>query len=122
MRVVDKIGDDIYRDAQLTKRGDVIVVCPDGWAWGAEELSSPDWRIVRVPGLGMIEAEAMLAPETESSLIAEPSPLLRRRMFELNLDAVPTGPRDLVLDVLAFRALKKRKPAPLVDGVIGPLR
>lgn len=52
LRVVDKINlDDPIKNNQCTKRGDVIVVVPDGHNWGKEELSNPDWRIIKAPNL-----------------------------------------------------------------------
>lgn len=48
--VEDKTNDDKELNAQAYKRGDVVVVCPDGWPWGREELKDPRFRIVKVPG------------------------------------------------------------------------
>lgn len=30
---------------------DIIVVCDDGWAWSEAELTNPDWRVLKVPGV-----------------------------------------------------------------------
>lgn len=38
-------------DWVATKRGDIIVVMPDGHLWGTAELSNPEWRIIRLPGV-----------------------------------------------------------------------
>ena len=42
MRVVDKgVAED------CSKAGDVISICPDGWAWSPAELTNPDqWAFV----------------------------------------------------------------------------
>lgn len=64
VRVVDKAHpDDPVKHHQLTKAGDVIHYWPDGHDWGHEELTNPDWRVVRVPGLTEAEAEALVAAE-----------------------------------------------------------
>ena len=49
VRIADKSSDDPHKNAQLTKRGDVIVIQPDGWNWSAAERTDP-WVIVKVPG------------------------------------------------------------------------
>lgn len=52
LRVVDKINaGDPAADLLCTKAGDVIVIKPDGWSWGAAELTNPEWRIVKLPGI-----------------------------------------------------------------------
>lgn len=51
LRVVDKTNEDKALDALCSKRGDVIVVKPDGWPWGTEELKSDVWRVVKLPGV-----------------------------------------------------------------------
>lgn len=55
-RIVDKgPGDD------CSKRGDIISVQPDGWAWSNEELTNPDWRIIAVDSLLNTDRDSMLA-------------------------------------------------------------
>lgn len=74
-------------DARLTKRGDVIVVVPDGHNWGKEELTNPDWRIVKVPAVTVEEAAPCLEPEDE---FGSPSwtPMSQRRKTMINADHV----------------------------------
>lgn len=86
IRVVDKVGTDVFKDAALTKRGDVIVVRPDGWNWGIQELANPEWRIVSIPDMPMVEAEAMLAMEPGDRSVPN---VLQARMFKFDLDALP---------------------------------
>jgi hypothetical protein len=134
VRVRSKSSDDPVLDCKLTKRGDVIVARPDGWAWGAQELANPDWRIIRLPAVPLDEAEAMLAPEPETDP-QNPSRMLQRRAFRLDLDSLPQPVRDWLADdsrqqpALAagvtadqFRALKRRKPAVPDPAVIGESR
>lgn len=120
VRVVDKVSADPYLDAALTKRGDVIAVQPDGWVWGLEEQRSPEWRILRVPGVSVAAAASLLTPEPETDP-QNPSRMLQRRMFRLDLDAPeltgllasrkgkPAHRADLSIDDLL--ALRIRKPA-----------
>lgn len=79
IRVTDKgVDPDAYKDAMISKRGDVIVIVPDGHPWSAAELSAPFWRIVKIPGL----------PESELAyLSSQPANMKRRRGFGLNLDS-----------------------------------
>ena len=43
------------------KRGDPIVVRPDGWPWGSSERP-PMFFILRVPGVTVAEVEAFVQP------------------------------------------------------------
>lgn len=117
VRVVDKIGDDIFKDAALTKRGDVIVVCPDGWPWGSEELSNPEWRIISVPDMTEIEANAMTTREIGDRSVQN---VLQERAFKFDLDSLPQahkaktmGNRDhaiITIPKAILNQTKKQKP------------
>jgi hypothetical protein len=48
--------------AALPKRFDVITVQPDGWRWGAEELTNPWFRILAWPTAIAAEAQSLLTP------------------------------------------------------------
>jgi len=125
IRVVDKVNDDPYLDAKCTKRGDVITVQPDGWGWSRAELRNPDWRIIKIPGVTVIEAESFLGAEMDADP-ANPSQVLQRRAFRLDVDALPDSsgqvgdasrrnPLHRVnIDYDDLMALKISKP-PLVD-------
>lgn len=65
VRVVDKTHPNTILDARTSKAGDVIVICDDGWRWGAKERESP-FRIIAVPGE---------APERFAHLLANESHL-----------------------------------------------
>lgn len=71
-------------DTKLLQRGDVVVVVRDGWAWSDIELSNPDWRIVKSPGMSLAEAQTYLVPEP--GLPA--SRMLQRRAFKFDINAV----------------------------------
>lgn len=52
IRIVDKVNPDNAAQNQLCfKAGDILHVAPDGWTWGTEELSNPEWRILKLPGM-----------------------------------------------------------------------
>lgn len=111
IRVVDKVNEDFYLNCQCTKRGDVVVAQPDGWAWGLEELKNPDWRIVVMPELSLGDAQAMLAPELDKDP-KSPSKTLQRRAFKFDLDALATSSPD----AKAFLADGKRS-SPIIKFV-----
>lgn len=76
IRVVDKgVAED------CSKAGDVISICPDGWAWSPAELSNPDWRIVRVNIL-QAQADAFLS---KSKNVA----VKRRREWTIDFSKLP---------------------------------
>jgi hypothetical protein len=61
IRVVSKVNvDDADLNSMLLKRGDVVTIQPDGHNWGTQELSNPDWRIVRILGMTRAEADALM--------------------------------------------------------------
>lgn len=90
VRVVDKVNSDFYLNCQCTKRGDVIVVQEDGWKWGKEELSNPDWRIISMPGIPVSQVLGLLAPELPIDP-KNPSRTLQRRAFKFDIDALEKG-------------------------------
>lgn len=85
VRVVDKRGTNLYLDCQCTKRGDVIVAQPDGWPWGKEEVSNPDWRIIKIPGAAPESFASLLQPELAPDP-RNPPRTLQRRWYHLDLD------------------------------------
>lgn len=135
LRVTDKVNPDFYMNTKCTKRGDVVVVQPDGWVWGERELTLPFWRILKAPGASMSAGETFLAPELDTDP-QNPSRTLQRRAFGFNL-AHPSLPAALTAYLVddtraqpaytlaqSFKdtqllAVKVTKP-PIVDpGVIG---
>lgn len=72
------------------KRGDVVVVKPDGHVWGKEELRAPDvggrFVVVRIQGdLPEATIGHLLAPEHDPFV---PRVRTRRRAAHLDLDAI----------------------------------
>ena len=118
LRVVSKTApEDLRRDTKLTKRGDVIVVKPDGWRWVGRELTSPQWRILKVPALSVSEASMLLAGEPPDDLV-RPSLTRQRRMYRLDIDnaALPVALQGYLADST------REKPAFIVNIDIDQIR
>ena len=129
IRARDKVNaTSVYLDVQCTKRGDVISVQENGWAWGSEELSARYWRIVKLPNVSVSAAVALLVPELPVNPLI-PSKTLQRRGFRWNVNAasLPAAVRNWInddsraapsrtvnLSESQFLALIEKKP-PVVD-------
>jgi hypothetical protein len=83
VRVVDKYQPDPEKNHLVSKRGDVIAVCPDGWGWSLEERTSPDWRIISSPILNTF-AEVLMQTDLLMS-----GRLKRRRQWTLDFSVLP---------------------------------
>lgn len=133
----DRVNEtDFYKNLRLYKRGDVVVVCPDGWPWGKEELTSPLFRIVSIPSMTVSEASQFVAPEVDTDPL-NPSKTLKRRQFKIDLSnasiaaslkqwladdtrAVPiVKPSDFGITKAAFNALKVDKGVTPDPAIIG---
>lgn len=71
-----------------SKRGDVICVQPDGWAWSEAERTNPDWLIIKVTGLLNTDRDTMHATGRNF-----PQGRVRRREWHLDLDNAPLPAR-----------------------------
>lgn len=69
-------------------RGDVVVVMPDGHAWGSAEVGNPEWRVLRFAGL---PAEALA--EYCVPLMHQGRPVGYRET-SINLDTLPVEIKD----------------------------
>lgn len=135
VRVKDKVSPDPYRDVKLTKRGDVIVVMPDGWAWSSEERTNPDWRIFKWPSESIANASALLSPELPIGQWPEnaPDPMLQRRGFclDVNFATLPQALKNYLADdsraqaffnvpaqvtIAALKMKRAKRPDPNVIG------
>ncbi len=98
-RVVDKTNPDPLIDCKMSKRGDIVVIVPDGWGWTPAELTNPDWRIVKFPNVAQATAEAFAMPEQDADP-AHPSRMLRRRafMFDMTNVGLPAAFRTWIAD------------------------
>ncbi len=96
LRVVDKTHPDPILDASQTKAGDVIVVCDDNHPWGKQELTSPAWRILRVPG-PKEDYIGLLAPEPGDRLTNQ---MLQRRLFKIDVSKMEAAESQAILSAL----------------------
>lgn len=69
------------------KRGDIVVIMPDGHSWGAME-GLPNFVVVKIPGVSHTAAQKYLAG-TEGQL---------RRNFHIRVDDVPNAIRQELRD------------------------
>jgi len=95
VRVVDKVHPtDPVKNAQLTKRGDVIAIRPDGWNWGTQELSNPEWRIIHAPDLAQQDEDQLLESDPPAAVAG------RKRTYQLNLDhpGIPPAVQTVLAD------------------------
>ena len=119
IRVADKTNSNSEElNSKKTKRGDVIVVCDDGWPWSEWERTNPDWRVVRFPDEVASDIRAMVTPEFDEDS-SKPRATLKARAFCLDLDdsnmAVLSNPPDgkvisVNLSVAKLRVAKVTKP------------
>lgn len=82
----------IYLDTKLPKRGDIIDIVADGHLWGGMELSDPDWRILRLPGIDRATLSDWLvrgAPQLRSG--DHDTQLYRLHMADLDHVAIPSA-------------------------------
>lgn len=88
VRVVDKVSKDPEKDILCLKRGDVVTIKNDGHAWSKVELSNPDWRVFRVPGMSVKEARLLLEPPFVLKGLGDST---RRRALRIDLDSENAG-------------------------------
>lgn len=118
VRTIDKVNKDFYLNLQCTKRGDVIVVCPDDWSWGKEEINSEQYTIIKMPGVAVEEVEHLLAPEPQVDA-RNPSKTVQRRMWKIDLDNPVVLKGELSLKDVEAAAVQKLSVAdPVVIGDI----
>ena len=85
IRIRDKEG---HNPGLLGER-EVVVVCEDGWPWSVLERTSPDWRIVKVPGMSLDEGDQFIVPEP----VDETRFVRRRRAFKIDVQLLPPSVR-----------------------------
>lgn len=111
VRIVDKSNpNDPQLDAKCHKRGDVVSIQPDGWAWSALEKSAPWWRIIKIPGATIEDLSAFLAEEPGDPVTNK---LLRKRAFSFDLDAYSADMKVTIpTNVPAIERRKSPRPGP----------
>lgn len=79
--VVDKTNtDSIYLDCKCYKSGDIIEVMADGWPWGNVDLTNPNWRIIKFPGVDVSQMSQFLSWQLPADPLNPSKTLLRRAL------------------------------------------
>lgn len=96
----DRVGDTVFQDTKLFKRGMVIDAHPDGWAWGKLDLGHPDFRILKCPAMDENTALSMLSAEIGfADADYETSTLqIRSARFDVDNLSLPADFRAFVTD------------------------
>lgn len=97
-----------------SKRGDVVVAMPDGWAWSEAERMNSAWIIIKVVSLLGTDLDAMLAASVDAT-----GRLHRRRGWKLDLSVAalpqrfnyPRKTESVTMLRAAVAAMLVRKPA-----------
>lgn len=131
---VDRVSDDVYQNAKLFKRGDVLHVAQDGWSWGVDELNSHEFRVISLPKLSVKDLQPFLSPEIPTTpmpinaTVADLNNTLQLRGQKFNLDdpSLPISLKDTsrVLpitthDIADITPLKITKPVIADPAIIG---
>ncbi len=92
IKAVDASHPDPTKDAcGCYKRGDVVVVMEDGWAWGKEE-GLPIFCLLKIEGLSVPAGRKYIESEIEIYSDALGDPLVRisrRRQYHVCMDELP---------------------------------
>ena len=75
-------------DANMFKRGDVIVAQDDGSPWGRRDLDSPGIRIIRIPDMPKAEASTFLQVEPQPADRTLYNKFFQPRHVKIDLDAL----------------------------------
>jgi hypothetical protein len=126
--VIDRVHPDIFASQTHLKRGDVIEVLPAGANWGSSDRTDTHCIIFKVPGLAMVEANALKTVDPGNRRV---NPMLHARAFGLDFRAFPGSIQALIgdgrqrmtehvtLTPAMIRAAKYRKaplPNPFIIG------
>ena len=93
-----KHSDPAKNERGCYKRGDIVVVMPDGHQWGSEE-GLPRFVRVKIPGLDPETVKHIIEPHQDTT---DPDPknwvMLARRKWRVLVDDVPQGIIDQLRD------------------------
>jgi len=116
VRLVDKVNEaDAALNAQLTKRGDVISIQVDGFAWSDHERNSGTWTIVKVPGVPIDDLSAYLVPEPFNPMVDQHK-LPQRRAFKFDIDRYQLLPAAAQAALIRAQALAFKITKPIVPN------
>jgi hypothetical protein len=82
------------------RRGDIVVVMPDGHEWGKEERL-PKFMVVKIPGLSVETAKKYIISAYEDTGIVDQDnhpimKMVQRRKYRILLDTIPTAIRTAI--------------------------
>lgn len=105
----DTVGDDVYKNAKLPKRGDVITIQKDGWPWADGELKEPRFLILKLPGVAVSDLSSLISHEVSAAPSNDPGALqwihptntLQYRGFHLDLDSLQVAYPNIVAPVVS---------------------
>lgn len=88
IKAIDATHKDPVKDkAGSYKRGDVVVVMPDGHVWGKEERL-PKFMVVKIPDLSVKDAMKYIESETDGLVV------ITRRRHKFLVDDTPSVIKD----------------------------
>lgn len=86
IKAISAVNPDPAKDLRGSyKRGDPVVVMPDGHQWGTEERL-PKFVVVRITGLSVDQARKYVLPDLDLS-----GSIRRKRLYRLLVDDVPNA-------------------------------
>lgn len=98
IKAVDASHEDPAKDARgCYKRGDVVVVMPDGHQWGRME-GPPDFFVLKIPGMSAEEAAELVSPETKPTELPRGIDVTARRSRRIDCDSLPSEYRRAIAE------------------------
>ena len=79
IKAVDAVNPDPAKDLMCYKRGDIVVVMPDGHPWGSGERDINKFLIVQVPDMSLDEARLLCEPVTGMDILTGEEIITTRR-------------------------------------------
>lgn len=103
---VNKTHPDPIKDAVgCYKRGDPVIVRPDGHTWGIRETIPPrnggQFVIIKIPGAPVSKVEKYILPQKDD---LEPTRDQRRRLWRVVVDELPAAVRNQLRDTGTYTA------------------
>jgi hypothetical protein len=98
---VNKTHPDTDKDRRgCYKRGMVVVVMPDGHAWGKEESPSTAnprvFAVLKFPGVSVARVQKYIIPQFENGVLDPP---YRRRLWQVQWAELPQAARNKLANV-----------------------
>lgn len=94
IKAVSATHADAVKDARGSyKRGDVVVVMPDGHPWGSSERL-PKCVVVKIPSLSVAQAQQFVESESVIDVFTAARVITRRRRWRVRVDDVPLAIRN----------------------------